>query len=84
MRWAVIVDDGAAKRMRRFPRQDQDRIVAALVEMEGDPFTGDIVRLKGSTGFRRRVGAYRILFDVNVPARRVEVTEIARRTSTTY
>jgi mRNA-degrading endonuclease RelE of RelBE toxin-antitoxin system len=84
MRWAVIVDDGAAKRMRRFPRQDQERIAATLVEMEADPFTGDIVRLKGPNGFRRRVGAYRILFDVNVPSRRVEVTDITRRTTTTY
>ena len=84
MKWEVVVEKGAAKRLQRFPKSDQKRVAAALIEMEGDPFSGDIVKLKGIAGFRRRVGAYRILFDLNLEARRVEVTDIARRSSTTY
>ena len=84
MKWEVVVERGAAKRLQRFPKSDRKRIAAALVEMESDPFFGDIVKLRGTAGFRRRVGAYRILFDLNLEARRVEVTDIARRTSTTY
>ena len=84
MKWEVVVEKGAAKRLQRFPESDRKRVAAALVEMESDPFFGDIVKLKGIAGFRRRVGAYRILFDLNLDARRIEVTDIARRTSTTY
>jgi mRNA interferase RelE/StbE len=84
MTWEVVVESDASRRLRRFPQRDQQRILAALIAMESDPFVGDIVKLKGSEGFRRRVGSYRILFDVNVGARRVAVTEIVRRTSTTY
>jgi mRNA-degrading endonuclease RelE of RelBE toxin-antitoxin system len=84
MKWDVVVESSAARRLQRFPRKDQERIAAALIEMENDPFSGDLVKLKGSAGFRRRVGAYRILFDVYTSTRRVDVTDIARRTSTTY
>jgi mRNA interferase RelE/StbE len=84
MKWEVVVEKRAAKRLQRFPESDRKRIATALVEMEDGPFSGDIVKLKGTAGFRRRVGAYRILFDLNLEARRVEVTDIARRTSTTY
>ena len=84
MKWEVVVEKGAAKRLQRFPKSDQKRIAVALIEMEGDPFSGDIVKLKGMAGFRRRIGAYRILLDIDLEARRVEVTDIARRTSTTY
>ena len=53
--------------------------------MEQNPFTGDIQRLENqSTAFRRRVGDWRIFFDVHPEQRRVEVTHIVRRTTTTY
>ena len=84
MKWEVVVEKGAAKRLQRFPGSDRKRIGAALIEMESDPFSGDMVKLRGTAGFRRRVGAYRILFDLNLEARRVEVTDIARRSPTTY
>lgn len=84
MNWEVVVESGAARRLRRFPKKDQNRIAAALIEMASNPFSGDIVKLKGIVGFRRRVGAYRILFDIDMEARRVEVTHIVRRGSTTY
>jgi len=53
--------------------------------MENDPFQGDIRKLKGGQeGFRRRVGDWRIFYDVYLDERRVVVTGIERRTSTTY
>jgi mRNA-degrading endonuclease RelE of RelBE toxin-antitoxin system len=53
--------------------------------MEQNPFTGDIQRLENQpTAFRRRVGDWRIFFDVYPEQRLVEVTDIVRRTTTTY
>jgi mRNA-degrading endonuclease RelE of RelBE toxin-antitoxin system len=84
MKWELIVDGDAKKRLRRFPRRDQERIAAALIDMEADPLSGNTVKLKGTVGFRRRVGAYRILFELNFDLHRVSVTDIERRTSSTY
>jgi mRNA-degrading endonuclease RelE of RelBE toxin-antitoxin system len=50
-----------------------------------DPFASDIARLKNErTAFRRRVGDWRLFFDVHPEPRLVDVVAIARRTSTTY
>jgi mRNA-degrading endonuclease RelE of RelBE toxin-antitoxin system len=53
--------------------------------MRADPFTGDVVHLKNAeAAYRRRVGDYRILFDVFRERRHVDVVAILRRTTTTY
>ena len=39
---------------------------------------------KERSSFRRRVGAWRIFFDVERDVLRVSVVDIARRTTTTY
>jgi len=53
--------------------------------MASDPFGGDVRPLKDQpTAFRRRVGDWRIFFDVYPDRRMLEVVHIVRRTSTTY
>jgi mRNA-degrading endonuclease RelE of RelBE toxin-antitoxin system len=53
--------------------------------MESNPFAGDVVRLTGEhTAFRRRVGDWRILFDVHREIRLVEIRSIERRSTITY
>jgi mRNA-degrading endonuclease RelE of RelBE toxin-antitoxin system len=85
MAWAMIVEREAQRNLGRFPERDRNRIAAALVAMQRDPFSGDVVHLKGSAAaYRRRVGAYHILFTLRLDERRIDVTNIVRRTSTTY
>jgi len=85
MNWQLQIADRARKTLARLPANDRDRVMAALDAMLSDPFGGDIVRLKEQpTAWRRRVGSYRIFFDVYLGRRIVEVVAIARRTSTTY
>jgi mRNA-degrading endonuclease RelE of RelBE toxin-antitoxin system len=53
--------------------------------MANDPFTGDIARLKAHRfGWRRRVGDYRILYDLDPINRFLDIGLIERRSSTTY
>jgi mRNA-degrading endonuclease RelE of RelBE toxin-antitoxin system len=53
--------------------------------MARDPLAGDVVVLRDyPVGYRRRVGPYRVLFDVDQATHSVQVQEIERRTSTTY
>jgi mRNA-degrading endonuclease RelE of RelBE toxin-antitoxin system len=52
--------------------------------MADNPFQGDAIKLGGQEDtWRRRVGSYRIIFDVDRAARSIVVIEIVR-TSTTY
>ncbi len=85
MKWELLLAGPARRALKRLPVADKRHILAALDAMEDDPFSGDIVRLKAQPGaWGRRVGNWRILFDVDLEQRRVLVHEIVRRTSTTY
>ena len=84
MEWTVVLAGPAQKSLKRIPVGDQTRILAALGEMQRDPFQGDIRKLQGLPGFRRRVGNWRVFFDIVPERKHVVVTAIERRTSTTY
>ena len=83
--WSVSVAKSAQKQLDKLPAGDFTRVDAAIEGMRVDPFAGDIVHLKNAdAAFRRRVGDYRILFDVFRERRHVNVVAILRRTTTTY
>ena len=85
MTWNLQVAGPAQKDLRKLPVKEQARIRAALAAIQDDPFSGDITRLKAHpTVWRRRVGNYRIFFDLYPETLMVVVVAIKRRTSTTY
>jgi mRNA interferase RelE/StbE len=84
MEWTVVLAGPARKSLKRIPAGDKTRILSALAEMQQDPFQGDIRKLQGLPGFRRRVGNWRILFEVALERRQIVVAAVERRTSTTY
>lgn len=85
MTWNLNITGPAQKDFQKLPQRDQARVKAAFLSMELDPFQGDIKRLKGQpTAWRRRVGNYRIIYDLYFNERLIVVSAILRRTSTTY
>ncbi len=84
MNWRLQIAKGAQKSLAKFPAKDQQRILAALESMGTNPFIGDNIRLRGEPKTWRRVGSYRIFFDVDPIRQVIDVVEIARRTSMTY
>ena len=81
--WRVVVDPKADRSANRFPSHDRERIFAAIKQMAENPFAGDIKKL-GPGEYRRRVGSYRIFFDLRRNEGVVFVSRVERRTSTTY
>jgi mRNA interferase RelE/StbE len=85
MAWNLQITGPAQKEFRKLPARDQARVKDALLAMQQDPFSGDIKRLKGqAAAWRRRVGNYRIVYDLHVDEQQIVVAGILRRTSTTY
>ena len=83
--WRVYVPTKLRKDVRRrFPANDRQRIIDALRDLEQDgTYAKDVVHLLGDQ-YRRREGAYRILFRATEALRFIQVQGIERRTSTTY
>lgn len=85
MKWELIVANPARRAIRDMPRADVEQVLDALEEMRDDPYTGDIKFLKGTDrALRRRVGVWRILFEVLTERRVVIIQDVERRTSNTY
>ena len=85
MTWNVTITSPAQKHFRKLPQKEQSRVKAVLLSMESDPFQGDLKRLKGApSAWRRRVGNYRILYDLDFDTREIAIHAILRRTTTTY
>lgn len=87
MNWAVELSASAIKELKRLPRNRQARIARAIDEMEADPMAGDVIPLKGSEWkgqFRKRVGAYRIIFTLHREEMTVAISAILIRSEKTY
>ncbi|MGH6904966.1 MAG: type II toxin-antitoxin system RelE family toxin [Geminicoccaceae bacterium] len=85
MTWKLIFSNSARRNLRKLPLNDRRRIDRALDELALDPSLGDVLPLRNHpTEFRKRVGDYRIFFDLQRHQRLVWVHDILRRTSKTY
>jgi mRNA interferase RelE/StbE len=83
--WRLTFSRNAQRSLRRLPPEGRRRLDDAIAEMERDPLSGDVALLKDyPVGYRRRVGPYRILFDIDRATQSVQIQDIERRTSTTY
>ena len=85
MNWGLILSNQASRAIRRAPQSERNQLRAALRLLSGDPYSGDIKLLKGSSGIlRRRVGNWRILYELDAERRLIVIIGIKRRGSKTY
>lgn len=83
--WNVSLRKAGLKNLARAQEKERRQVWAALDEMRADPLTGDVRPLANQrSGFRRRLGHWRIFFDVYPGRQLVDVVAIERRSSTTY
>ena len=87
MSWVCELTEDAQKDLRKLPRDVQTRVARVLDQMTVDPFRSGIKSLQGKEWrgvFRRRIGAYRILFTAEQTKRTVMVIRILVRSKGTY
>ncbi len=85
MSWRIYVRDKASKQLKRLPADYITRIERAVNELAANPFTGDIEKMEGKDEvWRRRIGAYRIKYEISFREKMINIFEIERRTSSTY
>jgi len=83
--WRVIIVNSAKKNFSRLPKNDSELIEKAIDQMELNPFSGDIIKLSGEEStWRRRVGNYRIIFEILSEKNIIYIFRVERRASKTY
>lgn len=79
MRYSVIVQRRAQKRIARLPKDTQDRIEEGLQALSNDPRPPGSRKLRGRDGWRIRVGDYRAIYEIDDEAQEVLVVDIGHR-----
>lgn len=85
MTWRIVIDSEVRKKLLRIPRKDAERVEEALDQLEDNPFGGDAQKMGGQENtWRRRVGSYRLFYDIFVFEKTILVFNLKRRGSKTY
>ena len=85
MPWELRIDGFVKKQLKKLPRQDAGRIFSIIQSLVTNPYAGDIEKMQGERDtWRRRVGVYRIIYEIDVKKKIIIVADVRRRTSKTY
>ena len=85
MNWELHLRKRVKKYLSRFSQKDQIYITVGLKKLVINPYSGDIEKISGEENvWRRRVGAYRIFYEIISQKKVIRVFRIERRTSKTY
>lgn len=79
MSFRLEVKRSAEKELSRLPREVQVRIAKALVNLADNPFPAGAKKLPGASGYRIRVGDYRILYTVDASSNSIYISAIGHR-----
>ena len=77
--YSVTVSKSAKKTLSKLPNEVIKKILDALDELGEDPRPMGYIQLKGRSGYRIRVGNYRIIYDINDDELLALVVEIGDR-----
>ena len=83
--WVLRIDESVYKFLSRIPQKDARHIVSVISILPNNPFYGDIQKIKDEENvWRRRIGTYRIRYELIPKEKIVHVFLVERRTSNTY
>ena len=84
-KWELKIDGGVYKDLSKFPKDYANKILSAVSLLKDNPYIGDIDKIKWEENlWRRRIGAYRIFYEIHPELNFVHVLWIERRGSKTY
>ncbi len=79
MEYQVLVSPTALKELAKIPKREQQRIRSALVAFADTPCPPGCIKLTNSPYWRMREGDWRIVYEIDDPARTVTVLRIRHR-----
>lgn len=77
--YKIEVRDTARKQILKIPPPHFQRIKVCINDLEQNPRPAGAIKLKGETGYRVRVGDYRILYEIDDAAQLVIIYRVKHR-----
>ena len=78
-RYSIVFRKSVVRDVRRIPKPDLQRILAAIDRLSEDPRPRDSEKLSGLERYRLRKGVYRIIYEINDDRVIVVVVKIGHR-----
>lgn len=83
--WVLQIDPEVLKSLKKFPQKDCKRITVVIESLSTNLFGGDIQKMKGEINvWRRRIGSYRVFYEILPEENIIHVYHVERRTTQTY
>jgi mRNA interferase RelE/StbE len=79
MRYRVILPRSVQRELDRLPDDAVKRIMARLAQLEANPRTADVKKLKGRDAWRIRVGDYRVIYEIHDRELQILVITVGHR-----
>ena len=85
MNWELQIPKRVARQLKRLPRKESERVVSVIQQFASSPYDGDVEKMSGTEDlWRRRVGSYRITYEVYPSRKIIRIFSVERRASHTY
>jgi len=79
------IDERVYKDLHKVPKDYADKIIGVIESFALDPYAGDIQKIKGERYvWRRRVGDYRVFYEIYPERKFISVFHVEIRSSKTY
>ena len=83
--WELKIDLDIFKYLSKLPANQSEKVRNAIKNLPFNPYSGDIRKIKGEKNlWRKRIGSYRIFYEIYPEKNFIYVSWVERRTSKTY
>ncbi len=83
--WALKINPDVYKDLSKFSKDYAKKILDIIENLPSNPYFGDIKKIKGEKHlWRRRIGSYRIFYELCLDKNLIYVLWVERRKSKTY
>ena len=77
--YKINIKRSAEKELESLPDKIHDKVVSRLLLLKNNPRPQGVKKLRGETGYRIRVGDYRVLYDIDDENNVLEIYSVAHR-----
>ncbi len=77
--WNVEIDKAVQNKIKKIPEPEKGRIKQAIIKLRDMPELLDIKKLVGRSGYRLRVGKWRLIIDIYEEKKLISVRSLDSR-----
>lgn len=77
--YKIIIENKAEKELRKLAKPVRQRLASAIDGLAGNPRPAASRKMVGSTGFRLRIGDYRVIYEIDDAIVTIYIVKVGHR-----